>query len=381
MNRPVLAVRVLRLRVEHFRNLATGEVALDAPLVVFHGENGEGKTNSLEALHYLATLKPLRGRRTRELVRFGERSATVSAEVTCGPTRTLAVELQGEGRAVELDGKRISDLGEYFASVRAISFTPADAEIVTGEPGRRRNWLDRAAFTASPAHLERVWTVRRLLDQKQALLRSERPDPRVLDVLDDQLARHGAELVDRRAATLAELLPHVREVHGGLADGRGDVALELVSQARGDDRASRVEALRERLGAWRERELERRTTLAGPQLDEVKFTLDGRPARDFASRGQVRSLVLSLKLGETAAARARGTLPLFLLDDVSSELDAGRTGRLVRALASMGAQVLATTTEPGPLLAALPGSDALPVGVRAGAWAVGPRLARDPATG
>lgn len=140
-------------------------------------------------------------------------------------------------------------------------------------------------------------------------------------------------------------------------------------------------SLRERLAAWRDRELERRTTLAGPQLDEVKLTLDGRPARDFASRGQVRSLVLSLKLGETAAARARGTLPLFLLDDVSSELDAGRTARLVRALATMGAQVLATTTEPGPLLAALPGSDALPVGVRAGAWAVGPRLARDPATG
>lgn len=367
----VVAVRVRRLVTEGFRNLVGGELALDAPLVVFHGANGEGKTNSLEAVHWLATLKPLRGRRTRELIRFGEHRARVVADVACGTTRELSVELEGDGRAVGLDGRRVHDLGEYFGAVRAISFTPADAEIVSGEPSRRRNWLDRAAFTAAPAHLERVWTVRRLVDQKQALLRSPAPDLGVLDVLDEQLAVHGADLVERRASTLEELRPHVRAVHGGLADHRGEIGLELSTQARGQERAERAETLRARLRAWRDREVERRTTLVGPQLDDVRLTLDGRPARDFASRGQVRSIVLSLKLGETAAARARGTLPLFLLDDLSSELDAGRTGRLVRALASMGAQVLATTTDPAPLLAAVPDGGALSVEVRGGAWATG----------
>jgi DNA replication and repair protein RecF len=367
----VVALRLTRLATERFRNLQGGSVSLDAPVIVLHGANGEGKTNTLEAVHYLATLKPLRGRRSRELLRFGERDATVTADVTCGVSRELSVTLRADGRDVSLDGKRIGALAEWFASVRAISFTPADAEIVGGEPARRRNWLDRAAFTVSPAHLDRVWTVRRLLDQKQAALRGDRPDRGVLDVLDEQLATHGAELVERRASMLSALLPHVREVHAGLADGRGEVDLELVTQARGDDRASRADALRTRLAAWRDRELERRTTLAGPQLDEVRITLDGRPARDFGSRGQIRSIVLALKLGETHAARDRGLLPLFLLDDLSSELDAGRTGRLVRALSSMGAQVLATTTDPAPLLAALPPGEALPVRVSAGSLAVG----------
>lgn len=367
----VVAVRIERLRTERFRNLAGGEVALDAPLVVFHGENGEGKTNALEAIYWLAALKPLRGRKARELVAFGERSAGVEGEVRCGPARTLAVTLEPDVRTVALDGKRVHDLSEWFASIRAISFTPADAEIVGGEPARRRNWLDRAAFTVAPAHLDRVWTVRRLLDQKQAALREPTPDARVLDVLDEQLAVHGADLVTRRAETLADLVPHVREVHGSLADGRGAVELELVTQARGDDRAARAEALRERFGAWRAREVERRTTLVGPQLDEVRIQLDGRPARDFGSRGQVRSIVLALKLGETRAARARGILPLFLLDDLSSELDAGRTARLVRALATMGAQVLATTTDPAPLLGALPAGEPLAVRVEAGTLRAG----------
>lgn len=366
-----VAVRVTRLRTERFRNLRGGEVGLDAPVVVLHGANGEGKTNTLEALHYLATLKPLRGRKARELIAFGERSAAVGAAVTCGLARELAVELTADGREVRLDGKRTTDLAEWFGAVRAISFTPADADIVGGEPARRRNWLDRAAFTVAPAHLERVWTVRRLLEQKQAALREERPDDRVLDVLDEQLAVRGAELVERRAHTLADLLPHVRAVHEGLADGRGDLTLELVSQAKGDDRASRAEALRVRLAGARTRERERRTTLVGPQLDEVRVALDGRPARDYASRGQIRSIVLSLKLGETHAARARGILPLFLLDDLSSELDADRTRRLVRALAEMGAQVLATTTDPGPLLGASPRGDTLLVRVAAGSLGAG----------
>ncbi len=367
----VVAVRLLELRTEGFRNLVGATLPLDAPLVVFHGPNGEGKTNVLEAVHYLATLKPLRGRKARELIRFGERAARVVAEVRCGVTRALQVDLSPEGRQVALDGKRVSELGDWFGSVRAISFTPADAEIVGGEPGRRRNWLDRAAFTVNPAHLDRVWTVRRLLEQKQALLRQDRPDPQVLDVLDEQLATRGAELVDRRARALDELLPHVREVHTGLADGRGEVELELVTQARGEDVHRRADALRERLAAWRVREVERRTTLVGPQLDEVRMALDGRSARDYASRGQIRSIVLSLKLGETHAARARGILPLFLLDDLSSELDADRTGRLVRALASMGTQVLATTTDPGSMLAAMPGRNALPVKVLGGALTPG----------
>lgn len=360
-------MRLRRLSAERFRNLEPFDLAMDAAFVVLHGPNAQGKTNALEAVHLLSTLKPLRGRRIRELVRFGERTTSVAGEVEHrGLVRRHRVDLLPEGRVAAVDGKKVGDLQEYFATVRAIAFAPPDAEILTGEPGRRRNWLDRAVFTASPAHLDRVRAVRRIADQKAALLRADRADRALLEVLDEQLATAGAELVDRRARMLDELVPHVGRLHADIAGGAGDLRLELQTHARGRAVAERAAALRERLRAVRDRELARKVPLAGPQLDDVRFLLDGRPVRDFASRGQVRSVALALKLAEMVAARARGEVPLFLLDDVSSELDAERTGRLVGLLADLGAQVLATTTDPAPLLAVLPAAATLRIGVSGG---------------
>ncbi|MEQ1507636.1 MAG: DNA replication and repair protein RecF, partial [Myxococcota bacterium] len=368
-------LRVVRLATESFRNLAPLDLPIDAQFVVLHGPNAQGKTNALEVVHLVATLKPLRGRKVRELVRFGDKTAAVGARVVhAGVDRWLRVDLQAERRIASLDGKPVGDLREYFACVRAIAFTPTDGEIVTGEPARRRNWLDRAVFTANPGHLDRVRAVRRVLDQKAAVLRSERPEAAVLDVLDDELARLGGDLVDRRARMLAELAPHVEDLHATIAVGAvapedavpAALSLGLHTQAPGVDPSSRAQALRDKLAQSRDRELARRATRVGPQLDDVRIGIDGRPARDFGSRGQVRSIVLALKLAEMAAARIRGEVPLFLVDDVSSELDAARTARLVTALGSLGAQVFATTTDPRPLFDALPAADTLGIRVDGG---------------
>jgi DNA replication and repair protein RecF len=363
-------MRVVRLVAERFRNLEPVDLPIEARFVVLHGTNAQGKTNALEIVHLLATLKPLRGRKVRELVRFGERTASVAARIEHqGIERWHRVDLEPQSRKVSLDGKAVYELGEYFASIRAIAFTPSDAEIVTGEPGRRRNWLDRAVFTANPAHLDRVRGVRRVLDQKAAVLRQSQPDRAMLDVLDEQLAHLGAELVDRRIRMLAELQPHLRDLHATLVgEGAGpeELLLDVQTHARGETVDERRAALTERLAAVRSREIERHATLAGPQLDDVRIAIDGRPARDFASRGQVRSVVLALKLAEMEAARVRGDVPLFLIDDVSSELDAFRTSRLVGTLADLGAQVFATTTDPSALCASLPPSATLLVQVRGG---------------
>jgi DNA replication and repair protein RecF len=360
-------MKVTRLRVERFRNLAPTDRDVDAPFVVFHGPNAQGKTNALEAVHLLATLKPLRGRRVRDLVRFGEADAVVGATVRHeGIDRALRIELGPAGRKSALDGQSEPPLAEWFAAIRAVAFTPADAEIVTGDPGRRRNWLDRAVFTASPAHLDRIRRLKRCLVHKSAVLRTDRPDEALLDVLDHELALVGAEIADRRARMLAELAPHLAEVHGELADEAEQLELELHTQAVGADPAERRRALVDKLAAVRRREIDRRTTLAGPQLDDVRFRLDGRAAREFASRGQVRSVVLALKLAEMVAARARGEVPLFLIDDVSSELDAARTARLVQRLAVLGGQVLATTTDPAPMTRVLPPASTLLLSVSAG---------------
>jgi DNA replication and repair protein RecF len=148
--------------------------------------------------------------------------------------------------------------------------------------------------------------------------------------------------------------------------GHGRLSLALETEARGSTVAERARALAERLAAARARELARRTTLAGPQRDDLRITIDDQPAREFGSRGQVRSIVLAIKLAEMVAAESRGLVPLFLIDDVSSELDAERTARVVELLAALGAQVFATTTDPGPLLRVLPAASTLGLTVSAG---------------
>jgi len=334
--------------------------------VVISGPNAQGKTNALEAVHLLATLKPLRGRRVRDLIRWGERQAALAGWVEhAGITRHYRVDLGADGRTARLDGKRPEDLADYFAGVRAITFTPSDERVISGSPGHRRDWLDRAVFTAQPAHLGRVRIYRRALDQKAALLRRGRADRAYLEVLDDQLAQLGAELVHRRVVMLRELTPHVSTLHERIAGSAVPLALRYHTVAKGETVAERAEALRARLHEVSDRERERGTTLAGPQLDDVKVLLDEHAARTYGSRGQVRSLVLSLKLAELVAARARGEVPLFLVDDVSSELDRSRTGRLVELLAELGAQVFLTTTAPEHL-SGLPVGDTLHLAVADG---------------
>jgi len=361
------------LRLEHlalsgFRNLAPLDLSVDARFVVVHGQNAQGKTNLLEAVYLLSTLKPLRGRRSADLVGWQEERAAVSAVVRHdGLARRYRIDL-GASRTVRLDGEVVRDLAPYFRGIRAIAFTPSDARIVSGEPRLRRRWLDRAAFTARPSHLDVVRRFQRVLDQKGAALKSA-ASVAVLDVLDDQLALAGAQLVVRRAALISSLRDPVSRVHDAIVGQRAELDLGYASVVPVTEEKAVVKALREGLAASRSEARRRRRAVWGPQSDDVQFSLAGPPARRFASQGQVRSVVLALRLGELIAAHERGDAPLFLLDDVSSELDAARTDRLAGVLKDLDAQVIATTTDAAHL-SALPAADTLVVSVANGVVAV-----------
>jgi DNA replication and repair protein RecF len=363
-------VRLTRLAARGFRNLAPFELSTDAQFVVLYGDNAQGKTNTLETVYYLCTLKPLHGRRTKELVQFdGDQLVVSGTGEDQGIRRTHRVQMDATGRKQWVDDAPIHELTEYFAGLRAVAFAPSDAAIITEEPARRRAWVDRAAFTAHPVHLDVVRTMRRCLKQKSVLLKQPRVDMALLDILDQQLSMAGAELAQRRSALLAELSGHVAQMHERIAGTGASLSLTHRTQAEGTTVRERAGALREQMASRRSQELQRRMALVGPQKDDVVFLLDGQSARSFASRGQVRSLVLALKLAELSAARSRGQVPLFLLDDVSGELDGGRTARLVELLTELGAQVFATTTDRRHL-GALPANDSCWFEVASGALSI-----------
>ena len=244
-----------------------------------------------------------------------------------------------------VDGKPPRQLSRYFEGIRAVLFRPEDTEIVREGPDIRRKFVDRAAFTASATFLELAMAFKRLLSQKAALLRQPPVDPVSLEVFDEQLARAGARMVERRLRIVEELKEPFVELHGRIS-GHGDARLSYRTQLDVQDLEASYAQL---LADARQDEIRRGMNLVGPQRDDLVLQLDGRPARAYASQGQTRSLVLALKLAELLAARKRGARPLFLLDDLSSELDRFRTGRLVELLEELELQVLVTTTDPSVL--------------------------------
>ncbi len=353
-------MRLVRLALQDFRNFGEVSVDTDAPVVVFHGDNGQGKTNLLEAIYVLSTLKSFRSRTHGELIRFGAKQALLAGELeTDGLARGFRLEITPSAKTARIDGKPPKSLPDYFGGIRSVLFAPEHLQIIRGGPLERRNFLDRAVFTAQPGFIEIARTFRRLLLQKSALLKEEHPDPAQLDVLDMSLVEAGTSLTCRRREMVDRLNGPFGSYHSEIA-GSSDAELQYVSSlghagvAEDPDRvADRYRAL---LQEKRPLEIRRQANMVGPQRDELAVTIDGHSARSFGSQGQVRSVVLAMKLSELQVARDRGARPLFLLDDLSSELDRSRRTRLIRLLSELDVQCFVSTTDPGLLAGALPAS-------------------------
>ncbi len=313
--------------------------------MLLYGDNGAGKTNLLEAVYVLATLRSFRDARPARWVREGRPGALIEGRVS-GPygQRTLSWRQAGGERALTMDGGPVG-LRSWFETISAILFSPETVSVIRGEPEGRRHLLDRAVFTARPAYLDLVRDYRRVVAQKGALLRSGRAPAGELDVWDDRLATLGGQVMARRWELVAELLGPFQEAVE-LISGGDRVGLEIRSEGGEEGGPEGAEArLREALARARPDELRTGSALVGPHRHDLEIRVNGRSARRFASQGQARTLALALKLGELEAARRRGQTPLFLLDDLTSELDRGRRERLVQHLLGLDNQIWVTTTE------------------------------------
>jgi DNA replication and repair protein RecF len=315
------------------------------------GRNGQGKTNLLEAVYFLCTLKPLRASRLLELVRFQTATARVAGDFALGGARReIAVEIRDGLREASVDGKRTRALEEYFGGVSVVAFTPDDLAVVKGAPEERRTLLDRAVFNRFPGFLRASRTYLRALRSRNRLLKDGAAHD-YLEAYDETLAEAGSRILALRRDLLAELAPRAEATVASIAQLSGarytytPVHLEMDFALA--DVEMLAEALRRALRARLSRDQERGFTSVGPHADDLDIALDGHPARAFASQGQARALVLGWKIAEIENLRASlGRSPLLLLDDVSSELDPDRNAFLMRYLSGSGAQVLLTTTEP-----------------------------------
>ncbi len=343
------------LWITDFRNYESADLELPQGLTVVHGDNGEGKTNLLEAVGYLATLSSFRGVPGEALVREGCSQAVVRGEGERNG-RQLLVEAEispaGRGR-VAVNKQRLRRSADLLDALRISVFAPDDLELVKGGPSARRRYLDDTLVALSPKHDALRRDLERILRQRTALLRQSggRLTPDVaatLDVWDAKLAATGTQLADARASLVSRLEPALAKANADLSPQRGPGCVpERIGVGATYDAPWRATGLAAALADARTEELRRGVCLVGPHRDDLTLRVNAMPARTHASQGEQRSLALALRLGaHRLVADALDDVPVLLLDDVFSELDAGRSDALLHHLPP--GQAVLTTAGPVP---------------------------------
>lgn len=345
---------VRHLQVGSFRSWAHVDLPLSPGPTVFVGRNGEGKTNLVEAVGYLATMSSHRVSSDNPLVRHGESQAVVRAALRRGD-RELLVEIEinpGRANRVRVNRGPLQRPRDLLGMVRTVLFAPEDLALVRGDPTERRRFLDELLVSRTP----RLAGVRadydRVLKQRNALLKTARlargKAIETLDVWDGHLTEFGGQLLAARIGLIADLAPQLAEAYAGVA-GDGALAAGLGYSSTvplaGDGAALRpgdplptaaelTTAMRERVAERRGDELDRGMTLVGPHRDDLVIHLGPAPAKGFASHGESWSLALGLKLATFALLRADGEDPILILDDVFATLDAERRAALAEVARS-----------------------------------------------
>jgi DNA replication and repair protein RecF len=344
-------VRVDRLWLTDFRSYRDAELTLAPTVTAIVGANGEGKTNLVEAIAFLATTSSFRGAPNDAMVRVGAATAVVRAEALRDERRLLIeAEISVAGRTrIQVNRQRLPRAKDLLGALRVSVFSPDDLELVKGGPGERRRYLDDALVALHPRNDQLRTDVERVLKQRNALLRQAggRLTDEVastLEVWDDRLAVAGDRLGAARAELVESLVPELTRCYQVVAGV--EVAVEAIYRPEWLDTG-----LADALTAARGADLKRGVTTVGPHRDELHLSIAGLPARTHASQGEQRSLAFALRMStHTLVAASVEAPPVVILDDVFSELDPWRSRALLDAIPV--AQTILTT------------AGALPDGVR-----------------
>lgn len=349
-------VRLIELSMESFRNVAAAHLEFgDFNLIV--GQNAQGKTNLLEAILFLATMRSHRASSDEELLRVGDSSFYVGGRVKSAVSeRHIEVTYVVGGRKqIRLDGKVLPKFSALIGVVKVVFFSPESLTLVKGGPGDRRRFLDGLISQVCPAYLTTLQEYQNALRQRNETLKQvhEGSAPSsFLDVWEDSIVASGVTLSRMRASVCEELCPLLRRYQAYLTDATETADL-LYSPSVPilEPEALARDAFRECLRKERTGDIARGTTSTGPHRDDFLLTINGVDARRFASQGQQRTLTLALKLAEWEWIRCvSDEVPLLLLDDVTSELDEIRARLLFAALETSPPQVFVTTTHRDALL-------------------------------
>ncbi|MDX9719414.1 MAG: DNA replication/repair protein RecF [Myxococcota bacterium] len=346
-------MRLVSLRLRAFRNLAEALFEPHPRFNIIAGANAQGKSNLLEAVHVLATMRSFRTHRAAELVHFDAKMARLDAVLERTVSRrNVRIEFDARSRRAWIDERFVRRRVDYLGFFHVVLFCPDDVGLMQEAPAVRRAFLDRAVYHSRALHASELERYLAVLAQRNALFKNLPPRLDLLELYGEQLRQLGARIISARLDYLRLLEPYFQDAFAKIFGESRAVRFEY--QASWMDRVelsmqlstAQIEArLAAASAALRARELSRGSTLVGPHRDDLLLLLDNRPARSHASQGQQRALVLALKTSEINLLADRfETRPVLLLDDVSSELDPRRSAQLFAFLSGFNGQVFVTTS-------------------------------------
>ncbi len=342
-------MEIKSLRAVSFRNIEKATVLFSPGVNLLYGNNAEGKTNLLEAVYYFARGRSFRGATDRELCRFGDSGFEIEASfLGGGREQTLLYRSFLKEKVRKRNGAPVDTAGEMIGHLRAVLFHPEHLMLVKGSPEKRREFLNIAIAQNDPSYLSLYATYQRILENRNSLLKmAQKGGPLYADELDvwsQKLAEAAAHIVKRRIEYVEALAPCAEELLAEFSSGRERLSLSYQCEIEEKSIPILNEKYVTLLRSDVRREIAAGFTVFGPHHDDLAIRIGGHPAREYASQGQQRSITLSLKLGEGEVSYRRfGEYPIFLFDDVLSELDPDRRRFLLSSL--KGRQILLTACD------------------------------------
>ena len=336
-----------------FRNLSEQRLQFCPQINIIAGRNGQGKTNLLEAIHVLALSRSFRTHQSRDLIRCNATRFCVTGTVLSkGVECTLSTEQSQNGKVLHVSGSR-RDVFDYLGRLDLVVFASHQIEQFRAESEYRRRLIDRGLYHVQPGHLRRMAGYSRVVKQKNSLLRESasvytKATSELLDVWDYQIAELGAKIVEARQFYVEKIREKLRNRSNSFTPEALDIKYLAANEISSTSSLADIQfQLSTRLRKHRDREIRLRRSIVGPHRDEVAAEVDGNSIQRYASAGQQRSALLAFNLAQMEIYfDAYGEYPLFLVDDVDSELDELRMNELLEVLEAK-TQVFLTTTKPG----------------------------------
>lgn len=328
----------------NFRNYSSLSLKPDPGTDLFYGDNAQGKTNILEAVYLAGTTKSHRGARDREMIRCGCEESHIRMVVSKGGN-SCRIDMhlkKNKPKGIAIGGFPVKKAADLYGIVSLVFFSPEDLSIIKNGPGERRRFLDLMLCQMDKIYLSDLTAYNKCLNQRNRLLHSIFYDERLideLDVWDEQLISYGKKIIEKRFSFIKELESSARDIHTSLTGGKEEIQLTYEPSVSADQMA-------EKIRIQRPVDLKFQNTSAGPHRDDFSVLLNHMNAKVYGSQGQIRTAALSLKLSEIELIKKKiNDTPVLLLDDVLSELDAGRQRYLLHAITGIQTMITCTSAE------------------------------------